>query len=97
VPADLLDTSVAGLAEHANRFEPAEDLFDSFAELLARCVATVSCHDLPYMAFMLNMTDSNEGFFFPHHSLITFYIVQSTYCTFSLRKFYLARLLLYKY
>jgi hypothetical protein len=50
-----------------------------------------------YMAFMLTMTDSNDGFIFPHRPPISFSVVQSTHCTFSFRKFYLARLLLYKY
>ena len=41
VPINLLNTSVTGLAEQANRFEPAEDLFNSFAELLTCRVAGV--------------------------------------------------------
>ena len=41
VPIDLLNPSITGFAEQTNCFEPAEDLFNPLAELLARHVAGV--------------------------------------------------------
>ena len=41
VPVDLLNSSVAGLAELAGGFQPTEDFFYPLAELLAHGVATV--------------------------------------------------------